>query len=220
MCNARAPLVSLQDFFAQAPLYAILDTSLCQQRSCRDVLEALLRAGVKVIQYRHKEKFRRVHFEECVALARRTQELGGVFFVNDRADVAELCGADGVHLGQDDLPVEPTRRFLRRSVRIGYSTHNLEQARRAEAFPVDYLAIGPVFATSSKKDPDAVVGLETVSQVRASTAKPLVAIGGITLENAPAVRKAGAHAVAVIRDLLTASDVEARARQFLAVLKA
>ena len=197
----------LEELFAKAPLYAILDTAARPELSCQAILEALLRAGVKVIQYRHKEKFRRGHFEECALLARRTREWGGAFFVNDRADVAELCGADGVHLGQQDLPPEKARRFLAAGRKIGYSTHNREQAQRAARSPADYIAIGPVFPTLSKQDPDPAVGLEGVSQVRAGTTKPVVAIGGITIENAPAVLAAGANAVAVIRDLLLAPDI-------------
>ncbi|MBI3896054.1 MAG: thiamine phosphate synthase [Acidobacteria bacterium] len=201
------------------PLYAIWDTTLRPEVSALAALEAWLRAGVKVIQYRHKGPFRRAHFEECVAMATKAHKLGGIFFVNDRADIAELCGADGVHLGQEDLPVEEARSFLAAERMIGYSTHNLEQARRAAALPVDYIAIGPVFPTSTKDNPDPVVGLEMVSQVRSLTIKPLVAIGGITMENAAAVLQAGADAVAVIRDLVMGDDLETRTRDFLATLK-
>ena len=216
MTGRRIPIAAL---FAEAPLYAILDTAVRPESARVVILEALLRAGVKVVQYRHKETFHRVHFEECCALARRTHEFGGRFFVNDRADVAKLCGADGVHLGQEDLPPEKARMFLGEGLAIGYSTHSLEQAQCALRLPVDYIAIGPVFPTSTKENPDPVVGLKLVTKVRALTAKPLVAIGGITMENAPSVLEAGANAVAVIRDLLAAPDIESRARQFLAVLK-
>lgn len=209
----------IEQLFAEAPLYAILDTSFRPELPCTTILEALLRAGIKVIQYRHKDAFRRAHFEQCVALARRAQEFGAAFLVSDRADVAELCGAAGVHLGQEDLPPEKARRFLDEGRIIGYSTHNWEQARRAATLPVDYIAIGPVFPTTTKSDPDPVVGLGMVSQVRALTTKPVVAIGGITMENAPAVLAAGANAVAVVRDLLAAPDIEERARRFLKVLR-
>ena len=208
--------------FADAPLYAILDTAARPDLSPEAVLGALLRAGVRVIQYRHKDAFRRSHFEQCVSLARRTHQAGGAFLINDRADVADLCGADGVHLGQEDVSPETARRFLGASPLIGYSTHTLDQARRAAALPVDYIAIGPVFPTTTKENPDPVVGLSLVSEVRALTKKPLVAIGGITMENAPAVLAAGADAVAVMRGLLAAPDLaelEARARQFLNTLE-
>jgi len=217
MSGKHIPLAQL---FRENPLYAIWDTGLRPEFSGLAALEAWLRAGVKVMQYRHKGPFRRAHFEECAAMAKKSREVGGAFFVNDRADIAELCGADGVHLGQEDLPVEKARAFLAADRMIGYSTHNLEQARRAAVYmPVDYIAIGPVFPTATKENPDPAVGLEMVSQVRSLTTKPLVAIGGITMENAVAVLQAGADAVAVIRDLVVADDLEARARDFLAALK-
>ncbi|MCH8319411.1 MAG: thiamine phosphate synthase, partial [Acidobacteria bacterium] len=162
--------------------------------------------------------FRKAHWEQCAALARWVGAFGGEFIVNDRADVAKLCGAAGVHLGQDDLPPDKARLFLGEASVVGFSTHNLEQAREAVSLPIDYIAIGPIFRTASKKEPDPVVGLEMIARVRSLTALPLVAIGGITLENAPAVVQAGANAVAVIGDLLQADDIEARARQFLAAL--
>ena len=111
------------------------------------------------------------------------------------------------------------RLFLGEEACIGLSTHELEQLRRSLALPVDYIAAGPVFPTSTKQNPDPVVGLELLRQARPLTQKPLVAIGGITVENAPAVLRAGADAVAVIRDLLTASSIEARAREFLKALR-
>ncbi|MBI4442949.1 MAG: thiamine phosphate synthase [Acidobacteria bacterium] len=209
----------LRELLAETPLYAILDTSVLTGRSSLEALEALLQAGVRVVQYRHKDAFRRTHLEECRELTRRAGERGCLLLVNDRADVADLCGAGGVHLGQDDLPAELARQLLGPDRCIGYSTHNLDQALAAEASSADYIAIGPVFATSTKIDPDPVVGLETVVLVRSATTKPLVAIGGITLENASAVLHAGADSVAVVRDLLTAPDIEARARQFVASLK-
>ena len=195
-------------------LYAIIDTALAPGPAPL-VAEQLLRAGVRILQYRHKGPFTRQSWRECCALAELARSRKARFIVNDRADVALLCGADGVHLGQEDLPAEHARRLLGEGKIIGFSTHTVEQAREADRLPVDYLAIGPVFATTTKQRAEAVVGLETVWAVRAAVRKPLVAIGGITLENAAAVIEAGADAVAVIRDLLVAPDVEARARQFL-----
>jgi len=209
----------IKELFAESPLYAILDTAQRPDLSCADILDALLRAGVRVIQYRHKGAFRRVHFEQCCALAERARQNQSVFLVNDRADVAALCGADGVHLGQEDLPPEKARRLLGGNSIIGYSTHSREQAIQAARLPVDYIAVGPIFPTATKQDPDPVVGVELIAEVRRMTERPLVAIGGITLENAPAALAAGASAVAVISDLLAAPDIEARARQYLAALK-
>jgi thiamine-phosphate pyrophosphorylase len=143
--------------------------------------------------------------------------------VNDRTDVAKLARADGVHVGQDDLDPADARRILGGSAVIGLSTHSLEQARAASRAPVDYIAVGPVFATSSKDAGAAAVGTALVSEVRAmldaeGIAKPIVAIGGITLERAPDVMRAGAASVAVISDLLATGDPAARVREYLRAL--
>ena len=214
-----SPSSLLQQKFHQAPLYAILDTALQSDLSPAALAGALLRAGVRVIQYRHKASFRRANFDECCALAELVHKAGGVFIVNDRADVAALCHANGVHLGQEDLPPEKARRFLGQGRIIGYSTHNRAQAELAARLPVDYIAIGPVFPTKTKKDPDPVVGMAFISEVRRITEKPLVAIGGITLDNAPSVLQAGADAVAVASDLLRDSNIEGRVREFLSSLR-
>jgi thiamine-phosphate pyrophosphorylase len=214
-----SPASQIHRNFHESPLYAILDTALRPEQSLAAIAEALLRAGVDVIQYRHKGKFRRRNFEECQTLAALIHRAGGLFLVNDRADVAALCEADGVHLGQGDLPPEKARRFLGAEKIIGYSTHTGEQVALADPLPVDYVAIGPVFPTRTKRNPDPVVGLSAIAGARIRTEKPLVGIGGITLENAPSVLRAGADVVAVISDLLLADDVESRAREFLAALR-
>ena len=152
-------------------------------------------------------------------LACQVRQAQGIFIVNDRADVARAVDADGVHLGQDDLPVELARRVLNRGKRVGYSTHVLAQVIEAENSSADYIAFGPVFPTSSKENPDPVVGLEGLRKARQASRKPLVAIGGITAENARAALDAGADSVAVIGGLLSAQDVAARAREFLRVLE-
>ena len=207
----------LSSILRQAPLYAILDSGLQRNLVPMEFAVALLDAGVRVLQYRHKQRWGRASFELCCALAVRVHQAGGIFIVNDRADVAALCGADGVHIGQDDLPPEKARAFLGAGKLIGYSTHSRDQAAEADSLPVDYIAIGPVFPTMTKENPDPVVGLEMVRAVREITAKPLVAIGGITLENAPPVVAAGADAVAIISDL-ACGDVVARVRQFLSAV--
>jgi thiamine-phosphate pyrophosphorylase len=142
------------------------------------------------------------------------------FVVNDRADVAVLAGASGVHVGQEDLSVEQARGLVGDDRWVGVSTHNLEQFQSAAATSADYIAVGPVFATSSKAHPDPVVGIEFVQRARALTDKPVVAIGGITLENSAAVIAAGADSVAVISDILRARNPGERARQYLDLLGA
>ena len=133
-------------------------------------------------------------------------------------DIAIAVGADGVHLGQTDVPPEKVRTLLGEKRIIGFSTHTLKQALEADSMPVDYVAIGPVFQTASKENPDEIVGLEIVSEVRRNIAKPLVAIGGITMQSARAVIDAGADSVAVISDLLSTPRISARTRSFIDLL--
>lgn len=159
--------------------------------------------------------------ELAVRLSVLCHEAGAMFIVNDRADVARLSGADGVHVGQDDLSPSQARTVLRAEALVGVSTHNSAQLALAIEEPVDYIAIGPVFATSSKERPDPVVGLDGVRAARATAsarALPVVGIGGITIDRAPAVIEAGATCVAVISDLLS-EDPEARARTFLRAIR-
>ena len=163
----------------------------------------LLQGGATILQYRNKTSSPRQMLAHARELRRVTQAAGALLFVNDRPDIAAAADADGVHLGQEDLSASEVRRVFATTVAgnpllIGVSTHHPEQLRAAADQPADHLAIGPVFATSSKARPDPVVGLEGVRAARALTQRPLVAIGGITVDNAPAVIEAGADAVAVI----------------------
>jgi thiamine-phosphate pyrophosphorylase len=198
--------------------YAILDAAQIGGRPPAAICEILLAAGVRLIQYRDKRASSRELYETCCQLAEQVRRGGGIFVVNDRADVARAVGAYGVHLGQEDLPVELARRVLEPGKWVGYSTHSLAQVREADQSSADYIAFGPIFPTPSKEKPDPVVGLEGLRQARQATRKPLVAIGGITLEKVRDVVAAGADSVAVIADLLKAPDIGARAREFLRLL--
>lgn len=198
--------------------YAILDAEQARERSPVVLCEALLGAGVKLIQYRDKKASSREMFDISRELAERVRRAGGIFIVNDRADVARAAGADGVHLGQDDLPVDLARLVLEAGKVVGFSTHRLEQVAEAEKSSADYIAFGPIYSTQSKDRPDPVVGLEGLRAARRATRKPLVAIGGITLEKAREVIDAGADSVAVIADLMKAPDIATRAREFLKAL--
>lgn len=196
-------------------LYAIIDHVQGNGRPSLDVAEALLAAGVRLIQLRDKHGSSGEFYRAARQVADCIRKAGGNFIVNDRADVACAVDADGVHVGQDDLPVESARALLGVGKLIGYSTHVLEQVRAADRSTADYVAFGPIFPTASKANPDAVVGLEGLREARKATRKPLVAIGGITLENARAVIEAGADSVAVIRALVGAPDIRTRAEEFL-----
>jgi thiamine-phosphate pyrophosphorylase len=196
--------------------YPILDSDLLAAASI-DPLElarVLVAAGVRLVQFRHKAPYTRDSYEQAKALAKIVQQSGGRYIINDRADIALMVGADGVHLGQDDLPPSAARKIAGDKLLIGFSTHNEEQLRLGEREPVDYLAIGPIFGTSSKLNPDPVVGVEEVRRLRPVTGKPLVAIGGITRERAHAVLAAGADSVAVLSDLV-AEDLPSRAQEWL-----
>lgn len=205
--------------FALPRLYVIVDAGLLRE-STLEIAGQLMDAGVRLLQYRAKTLPAREVLETAKQLAQLGHQRGAAFFVNDRPDLAFLAGADGVHLGQDDLGVEQARTVLGANRRVGVSTHNREQFVRAAATSADYVAIGPIFSTTSKANPDPVVGTELIRQLRPLTQKPIVAIGGIRLEQAAEVMEAGADSVAVIGDILGASDPAQRARQFLERLDA
>jgi thiamine-phosphate pyrophosphorylase len=174
-----------------------------------------LAAGVRLLQLRDKHASSRDLYASARLVTECVHRAGGIFIVNDRADVALAVQADGVHLGQDDLPADSGRAIVGTGKIVGYSTHNLEQLREADRSTADYIAFGPIFSTASKANPDATVGLAGLAEARKATRKPLVAIGGITLENAREVIDAGADSIAVIRGLVGATDIGRRAEEFL-----
>ena len=182
--------------------YPILDTTVAAKREIALVEAArqMLGAGSRILQVRHKGLVSRETLEDMERISKLCQDVGALFVVNDRADLARVLGA-AVHVGQDDLPPSAARKITGADLAIGFSTHNEQQLHAAEAEPVDYLALGPIFGTTTKENPDPVVGLEELKQLRPLTARPLVAIGGITRANARAVLDAGADSIAVIGDL-------------------
>ncbi len=198
-------------------LYVILDSALLKN-SAQDCAQELVAAGVRLLQYRNKTASARELLEISRELVSSLESSSTALIVNDRPDVAVLAGAKGVHVGQDDMDAEQARAVVGKEMWVGTSTHNLEQFRRALATSADYIAVGPIFATTSKANLNPVVGMELVREVRALTEKPIVAIGGITLERAKAVIDAGADSVAVISDILLAPKPGERARQYLDVL--
>ena len=200
-------------------LYVILDAALLNN-SPHDCAQELAAAGVRLMQYRDKSASARHLLQTSRELVSSLTSHGVSLVVNDRPDVAALAGAAGVHVGQEDLEPEQVRAVVGKEIWVGVSTHNLDQFRRAAATSADYIAVGPIFATTSKQNPDPVVGLEFISQVRTLTDKPIVAIGGITLERAASVIAAGADCVAVIRDVVCAAKPGERARRFLETLDA
>jgi len=197
-------------------LYAIIDPTLLTISEL-DLAEALAGSGVELIQYRSKTASSRQFFEISRQLSSVLGPRGIRLIVNDRPDIALLAGAGGVHVGQDDLSVEDARAICGPNRWVGVSTHTLEQMAAADRTSADYIAIGPIFPTATKKNPDPVVGTELLRKARQLTKKPLVAIGGITLERAAEVYRAGADSLAVIRDLICVPNPGVRAREYLDV---
>lgn len=184
--------------------YPILDPLQIAQRGLdsMDVARALLAAGVDWLQLRHKGAYTRADYDLAAALGRLVQQAGAKYVINDRVDIALMVGADGVHVGQDDLPPNEVRKIAGERLFIGYSTHNEAQLRAGDKEPVDYLALGPLFRTASKENPDPTVGVAELARLRPLSSKPLAAIGGITRKNAAEAFAAGADSVAIIADLL------------------
>jgi thiamine-phosphate pyrophosphorylase len=199
-------------------LYPIVDVEALGDRALGPAVAALVAGGAKIVQFRAKGLADR-RFLDLAAEALAAARAGGaMLIVNDRPDVAVILGADGVHVGQDDLAPRQIRPLLPAGTLLGVSTHDVGQLERAAGEPVDYVAIGPVFPTRTKADPDPVVGLEMVRRARGLSARPLVAIGGITEARARAVVDAGADGVAVVSALLSQPDLAAAARRFAAAL--
>jgi thiamine-phosphate pyrophosphorylase len=196
-------------------LYAILDPEQIGGSSPDTVLRQLLRGGAKMIQLRAKAMSSR----DFIQLAQKARDLTIPFdcklIVNDRIDIALGSAADGVHLGQEDLPLEVGRKLLGDRL-IGISTHSLEQAKEAEANGADYIGFGPIFGTATKNTGYTARGLEMLARVRAAVALPIIAIGGITEANIQEVWRAGADSAAIISDILKADDVTAKVSAILA----
>ncbi len=205
--------------FHPPKLYPITDRRL-SGLSHAEQIARLSTGGATLVQLREKHLSARDFYDEAKAALRVARERGVRLIINDRVDIALALEADGVHLGQDDMPPDAARRILGERAIIGFSTHTLEQARAAALLPVDYIAVGPIFATSSKENPDPIVGLEMLREVRLNVGSlPLVAIGGITDEGARSALDAGADSIAVISLLLSEpARIAARTRELLSLL--
>lgn len=200
----------MQRLFPGADIYAITDDSLSLGRPVDEVVDALLQAGIRLIQYREKEKKAGQMLQDCLRLRAMTKEAGAAFIVNDHVDIAVLCKADGVHVGQDDLPLAAVRALVGEKCRVGLSTHSPEQAARAVAEGADYIGVGPIFATKTKKDVCEPVGLEYLDHVVAAHSIPFVAIGGIKRHNIGDVVRRGARSCCLVSELVGAPDIAAR----------
>jgi thiamine-phosphate pyrophosphorylase len=210
--------------FDPPPLYAICDQEVCARAGWRveDFAAACLLGGATLLQLRAKGATGRAMLAAAEAIMRLAGPVGARVIVNDRADIARLAGAHGVHVGQEDLPPAAVRLVCGDHAVVGLSTHTAAQIARGLEAAADYLAIGPVFGTSTKatgREPVGLAGVRAAAALAAARGRPLVAIGGITLDRAPDVMAAGARSLAVIGDLWVGADPAARVRQYLDLLK-
>jgi len=202
----------------EADIYGITAEEYSLGRSNIEVVARMIDSGIKVIQYREKEKKTRQKYEECLKIREMTSQAGVTFIVNDHVDLALLVDADGVHLGQDDLPPEKIRKLVGEEMIIGLSTHSPDQAEAAVRAGVDYIGVGPIFATKTKKDVCDPVGLEYLEYVVRNISLPFVAIGGIKEHNLAEVSRRGAGCIALVTEIVGAGDIAAKVYAIRAVL--
>lgn len=190
-------------------LYGITAEKFSNGRTNVEVVEQMIKGGIKIIQYREKKvsKSYRAILEECKRIRELTRKAGVTFIVNDHVDVAILVDADGVHVGQDDLPVEEVRKLLGRDKIIGLSTHSPDQAREAVESGADYIGVGPIFATRTKDDVCDPVGFAYLDWVVANISLPFVAIGGIKLANIDQIARRGAKTICLVSEIVGAADI-------------
>lgn len=203
---------------AQRPisgLYVILDPSVCPERPLRDALVLSAKAGAKIFQYRNKTASMKEAYAEALSLREAAAGLDVLFIVNDRCDLALAVDADGVHLGQEDLPFLEARKVMGPNKLIGLSTHNADQVRESDRLKPDYIGFGPIFKPGSKKDHDPIVGVSGLREIRSLTSLPIFAIGGIQSEQVGEVMQAGANGIAVISAVLNALDIQQAVSDFL-----
>ncbi len=204
-------------------LYTIIDTSYVSLEDIRGVTKKIIEGGAKLVQLRAKDLASDDMLRAARVIRKITHSHDALFLVNDRIDIALLSEADGVHIGDEDIVPEEARRLLGANKLIGYSTHNAQEAKLAAGLTgkgfIDYISCGPVFATKTKKDARAVVGIEGLKKVRETTKLPLVAIGGITEKNMEEVLNTGVDAVAVISELLLAQKITTKTKQLIKTIK-
>lgn len=198
-------------------LYAILDSTQSNGRPLNSILRDLLKGGANLIQLRAKKMASNEFFQLAREARRLTHQAGSLFIVNDRLDIALASQADGVHLGQEDLPLAIARKLMGREKIIGISTHDLEQAREAERGGADYIGFGPIFGTTTKNTGYSPRGLTMLQNIRKKVKIPIVAIGGITENNVTQAWEAGADAAAIISDLMGADDIAEKVKRILAL---
>jgi thiamine-phosphate pyrophosphorylase len=198
--------------FLSTDIYGITADEYSHGRGNIETVRLMIAAGIKVVQYREKDKPARQMYGECRTIRELTRDAGVTFIVNDHVDLAIAVGADGVHIGQDDLPPEKVRQLVGDEMIIGLSTHSREQAQAATSIAdiIDYIGVGPIFATKTKKDVCAPVGLEYLDYVARNVTLPFVAIGGIKEHNIGLARAGGARMIALVTEIVSARDIAAK----------
>ncbi|NLM52225.1 MAG: thiamine phosphate synthase [Firmicutes bacterium] len=205
--------------FPQTDIYGITCEKLSKGRDNLEVVKQLLAAGVKIIQYREKEKTKKEKLRQCLAISKMCREAGALFIVNDDVDIAMLTEAGGIHVGQDDLPADAVRKLVGSKMLIGVSAGTPQEAAEAVARGADYLGIGPVFGTGTKEDAGKPVGLEFLKFMVQNYSLPLVAIGGINAENIHLVSGTGITCFAMVSALVAAEDIAAAVHKLRRQLK-
>ncbi|NTV52610.1 MAG: thiamine phosphate synthase [Candidatus Firestonebacteria bacterium] len=209
----------MKNFELPEAFYGITAEKYSHGRSNEDVVGQMLQAGIKIVQYREKEKTAMEKFKECLTLRSLTRRFGALFIVNDDVALAQLVDADGVHLGQDDLPVPQVRTLLGPEKIIGLSTHSPEQFQAGLVSGADYLGVGPLYATQTKTDVCPPVGLNYLAYARAHATLPFVAIGGIKAHNLAEVRQHGAACVALVTEIVGAEDILGKIAELRGILE-
>ncbi|HOG18007.1 MAG TPA: thiamine phosphate synthase [Syntrophales bacterium] len=204
----------------KSDLYGITAEEYSLGRSNIETAALMIQAGIGVIQYREKEKDDRRQYRECLKIREMTKKAGVAFIVNDRVDIALLTDADGIHLGQDDLPLENVKQLVGDRMLVGLSTHSPAQAEAAARTGADYIGVGPLFATATKKNVCDPVGLEYLDYVVKNVRLPFVAIGGIKEHNIAEVRRRGARCMALVTEIVGAPDIQAKVRALRTALAA
>ena len=184
----------------------------CFETSCgrgnEYVVSEMLKAGIRIIQYREKFRAKKIKYEECCWLRKITREYNALFIVNDDVDLAILCEADGIHIGQDDLPLKEVRKLIKPDQFIGLSTHSPKQAKEAVRIGADYIGVGPIYPTQTKKNTAQTVGLEYIRYVSKNIDVPFVAIGGIKEHNIAEVLESGASCVSLVTEVTEACNIQ------------
>ncbi|BBD08196.1 thiamine phosphate synthase [Desulfovibrio ferrophilus] len=207
MTNGRELVTT---FISTGGLYCLTAEKFSAGRNNIDVVRAMLDAGIKIIQYREKTKKMGAKYKECIALREMTRQAGAALIINDDIDLALLVDADGVHVGQEDLPVPAVRELVGEDMAIGLSTHAPEEARAALRNGADYIGVGPIFRTFTKEDVCEPVGFEYLNHVAKNIDLPFVAIGGIKVHNIAQVTSHGAKCVALVTEIVEAEDIAGR----------